>query len=36
MAKHQIGVHLTKEQIDEIVEFLKTLEGDLVDYDIKG
>ena len=36
MGRHQIGVNFTKEQIDEIVEFLKTLEGDIVDYKIKG
>ena len=35
MGKHQIGVNFTKEQIEEIVEFLKTLEGKLVEYDIK-
>jgi len=35
MGKHQIGIHFTKKQIDEIVEFLKTLEGKLVEYDIK-
>jgi len=35
MAKHQLGRHLTLEQIDEIVAFLRTLEGDIVDYKIK-
>jgi len=34
MAKHQTGKNLTPKQIDEIVEFLKTLEGDLVDYGV--
>nr|WP_321267450.1 cytochrome c peroxidase [uncultured Sulfurimonas sp.] len=34
MGKHQLGMHLTNEQIDEIVEFLKTLEGEVVDYKI--
>jgi cytochrome c peroxidase len=34
MGKHQLGMHLTNEQIDEIVEFLKSLEGDVVDYKI--
>jgi len=32
MAKHQTGKNLTNVQIDEIVEFLKTLSGDIVDY----
>jgi len=32
MAKHQAGLKLTDIQIDEIVAFLKTLEGDIVDY----
>ena len=32
MAKHQTGKNLTPKQIDELVEFLKTLEGDVVDY----
>ncbi len=32
MGRHQLGRHLTLEQIDEIVAFLKTLEGDIVDY----
>jgi len=32
MAKHQTGKNLTPKQIDEIVEFLKTLDGELVDY----
>jgi len=34
MAKHQLGRHLTLEQIDEIVAFLRTLEGDIVEYDV--
>jgi len=34
MAKHQTGKNLTPKQIDEIVEFLKTLEGDIVDYGV--
>jgi cytochrome c peroxidase len=34
MGKHQLGMNLTNEQIDEIVEFLKTLEGEVVDYNI--
>ncbi len=33
MGKHQIGVDFTKEQIDDIVAFLKTLEGEIVNYD---
>jgi len=32
MAKHQTGRNLSDTQIDELVEFLKTLEGDMVDY----
>ena len=35
MAQHQLGRKLTNEQIEEIVAFLKTLEGDIVDYSIK-
>lgn len=34
MAKHQTGKNLSPKQIDEIVEFLKTLEGDIVDYGV--
>lgn len=34
MAKHQLGMNLTQEQIDEIVEFFKALEGDIVDYKV--
>ena len=34
MGKHQLGMHLTDVQIDEIVEFLKALEGDVVNYKI--
>ncbi len=34
MGRHQIGVNFTKEQIDDIVAFLKTLEGDIVNYKI--
>ncbi|NOX15701.1 MAG: c-type cytochrome [Epsilonproteobacteria bacterium] len=32
MGKHQVGVELTKKQVDEIVAFLKTLNGKIVDY----
>ena len=35
MAKHQLGRHLTLKQIDEIVAFLRALEGDIVEYDFK-
>ncbi|ABB44862.1 Cytochrome-c peroxidase [Sulfurimonas denitrificans DSM 1251] len=35
MAKHQLGRHLTLEQIDEIVAFLRTLEGDIIEYEIR-
>ncbi len=34
MAIHQIGVNLSKIQISEIVAFLKTLNGKIVDYNI--
>ncbi len=36
MAKHQLGMNLTDTQTDEIVAFLKTLEGDIVNYSIEG
>jgi len=32
MSKYQIGQEFNKEQIDDVVEFLKTLEGELVVY----
>ncbi|WP_200763997.1 cytochrome-c peroxidase [Nitrosophilus alvini] len=32
MGKHQLGIDFSKEEIDSIVEFLKTLEGEPVDY----
>lgn len=35
MAKHQLGMNLTETQIDEIIAFLKTLEGDIVNYSIE-
>jgi cytochrome c peroxidase len=35
MSKYQIGSEFTPEQIDDVVAFLKTLEGDPVSYDIK-
>lgn len=35
MSKYQIGQEFTKEQISDVVAFLKTLEGDVVEYDIK-
>jgi cytochrome c peroxidase len=35
MSKYQIGNEFTPEQIDDVVAFLKTLEGELVEYDIK-
>jgi len=34
MAKHQLGMNLTDKQTDEIVAFLKALEGDIVDYKV--
>ena len=36
MANHQIGVELTKEQIKAIVAFLKSLNGEIVDYHINN
>ncbi len=35
MARHQLGLLLDDRQVDEIVAFLKTLEGDLVEYKIR-
>lgn len=35
MSKYQIGNEFTPEQIDDVVAFLKTLEGELVEYEIK-
>jgi cytochrome c peroxidase len=35
MSKYQLGNEFTPKQIDEVVEFLKTLTGELVEYDIK-
>lgn len=32
MSKYQIGQEFNEEQIDDVVAFLKTLEGELVDY----
>ncbi len=34
MGKHQLGIHLNKKQISQIKEFLRTLEGDVVDLGI--
>jgi cytochrome c peroxidase len=34
MARHQLGRHMSDEQIDEIVAFLRTLDGEIVDYGI--
>ncbi len=36
MGKNQLGINLSNKQIDELVAFLKTLEGDIVDYNISG
>lgn len=36
MAKHQLGMNITDTQIDEIVAFLETLEGNIVDYSIEN
>jgi cytochrome c peroxidase len=35
MSKYQLGDEFDKEQIDDVVEFLKTLNGELVDYKIE-
>ena len=35
MSKYQLGNEFTPAQIDDVVAFLKTLEGDVVEYDIK-
>ena len=35
MGIHQIGIKFTKTEIEEIVAFLKTLDGEIVNYDIK-
>jgi cytochrome c peroxidase len=32
MSKYQVGQEFTKQQIDDVVAFLKTLNGDIVDY----
>ncbi len=34
MGKHQLGMNFSDEQLDEIVAFLKSLEGDVVDYEV--
>jgi len=34
MGKNQLGINLSPTQIDEIVAFLKTLEGNIVDYSL--
>lgn len=34
MGKHQLGMNLTNSQIDEIVEFFRALEGDVVEFEI--
>jgi len=35
MAKHQLGMSLTTQQTDEIIAFLKSLEGNIVKYKIQ-
>lgn len=35
MAKHQLGMNITDTQTDEIVAFLKTLEGNVVHYSVE-
>lgn len=34
MGKYQLGIEFTNEEIEELEEFLKTLEGELINYDI--
>ena len=34
MAKYQLGIDLTKEQLDALEAFLKSLNGEIVDYGI--
>ena len=34
MAKYQLEIDLNKKQISQIKEFLKTLEGNIVEYKI--
>ncbi len=36
MGRHQLGLNLSNKQIDDIVAFLRTLEGDIVEYSDKG
>ncbi len=35
MSKYQLGNEFTPKQIDEVVAFLKTLDGEIVEYEIK-
>jgi len=35
MSKYQLGDEFNKSQIDDVVEFLKTLNGEIVEYNIK-
>jgi cytochrome c peroxidase len=35
MSKYQLGDEFSKDEIESVVEFLKTLEGNIVEYDIK-
>ena len=35
MGKHQLGMNFSNTQLDELIEFLKSLEGDVVDYKIE-
>jgi cytochrome c peroxidase len=32
MGKYQLSMELTETQIDELVAFLKSLEGDIIEY----
>jgi len=36
MGKHQLGIELSETQVDELVAFLKTLQGNIVDYSKDG
>jgi cytochrome c peroxidase len=35
MSKYQVGDEFTPEEIEDVVAFLKTLDGELVDYAAK-
>ena len=35
MGRHQVGVDMTEKQLDYMEAFMKSLNGELVEYDIK-